>query len=138
MNASLTVDELTLLRRIAEVQETEVVDFCIELDVIPDEPFAVDAVIDRVVDALVDRAGREGLPLSKYDAEDLRRFSAAELAALARGLGARPGNGHGPDQLIDQIIKASRKACRKLPRRSQLPLMLTYFLPAVVRRFANP
>jgi hypothetical protein len=136
MNSALTDDELLLLRRIAEVQEAEVVDFCIELDIVPDEPFVVDDVVDRVTEALLERAGREGLPLSKYDADDLRRFSAAELAGLARGVGARPANGAGPDRVIDQIIKASRKAHRKLPRRSQIPLMLTYFLPAVVRRLA--
>lgn len=136
MTSPLTEEELELLRRIADVQEEEVVNFCIDLDIIPDEPFSVDDVAERVVEALAERAGREGLPLSKYDADDLRRFGAAELTALARGLGLKPNPNHSPEQLIAQIIRGSRKAFRKLPRRSQIPMMLTYFLPALIRRFA--
>ena len=136
MTFPLTPDELALLQRVAEVQEEEVVNFCIDLDIVPDEPFRVEQVVERVVEALVERAGREGLPISKYDADDLRRFSATELATLARGLGLKPNPGHGPDQLIASIVKGCKKARRKLPRRSQIPLMLTYFLPALIRRFS--
>ncbi len=137
MTFPLAPDELALLQRVAEVQEEEVVNFCIDLDIVPEEPFRVEQVVERVVEALAERAGREGLPISKYDIEDLRKFSAAELNTLARGLGLRPNANHGPEQLIATIVKGSRKAHRKLPRRSQIPLMLTYFLPALIRRFAS-
>lgn len=136
MTSLLNEEELELLRRIAEVQEEEVVNFCIDLDIIPDEPFTVDDVVERVVEALAERASRGGLPLTKYDAEDLRKFSTAELTALARGLRLKPRPDHGAEQLVAQIIRGSRRAHRKLPRRSQIPMMLTYFLPALIRRFA--
>ncbi len=135
--STMTPEELELLRRIATVQEEEMVSFCIELDIVPDEPFSVDDVIERVIEALVQRAASEGLPISKYDAEDLARFSAAELTALARGLGVKvPARGD-PEAIVHAIVHAMRKVQRRLPRRSQLPLMLTYFLPALVRRLAS-
>ncbi len=136
MKAPLTQDELDLLRRVAAVQEEEVVNFCIELEIVPEEPFAVDAVVDRVFEALLEMASQGGLPVSKYDADDLSGFDVAGLTALARGLGLKPNPRFGTDALIEQIVRGMRKTRRKLPRRSQIPMMLTYFLPALVRHFS--
>ncbi len=137
MNTPLTEQELDLLRRIAEAQEEEMVSFCIELDLVPDEPFAIDAVVDRIFEALVDRARTEGLPLSKYDADDLSAFGEAEIARFAEALGVRFAGKGGKDAIIDALIGRMKKVGRKLPRRSQIPMMLPYFLPALVRHFAS-
>ena len=133
---TLTADELELLRRIASVQEEEMVSLCIELGIIPDEPFRVEDVVDRVLDALTDQARRVGLPISKYDKEDLLAFSTQELRALAAALGVKPNPDHDPPRLSEAIIHRMRRVPRKLPRRSQIPLMLPLFLPALVRRLA--
>ena len=138
MEAPLAEEELELLRRVAAIQEEELVNFCIELDIVPDEPFRVDDVIDSVFEALLERAtGSGGLPVSKYDADDLAPFDRSQLEAFARGLGVRVGANFTATQIVDQVIKSMKKARRKLPRRSQIPLMLPYFLPALVRHFSS-
>jgi hypothetical protein len=133
MQAPITESELDLLRRIASVQEEDVVSFCIELDLVPDEPFVVDDVVDPVVDALGERARSGGLPVSKYDAEDLLQFDTQQLAAFGAAMGLRLKPGLGKPDLIADIVHRLRRVGKKLPRTSQIPFFLTYFLPTLVR-----
>jgi len=137
MNAPITDPELDLLRRIAAVQEEDVVSFCIELDLVPDEPFSVDDVVDPLFERLVDRARTEGLPISKYDAEDLQHFESRQLLAFAAALGLRIRPDQGKPEIISAIAHKLRKVGRKLPPNSQLPFFLTYFLPALVRHLSS-
>jgi len=134
---SLTLEELDLLRRVSEVQEEDVVGFCIELDLFPHEDFKIDDVVDQVFERLVERAQTEGLPISKYDAEDLARFGRNELASFAAALGVRVKATASRDEVIDALVRGMRRTCRKLPKKSQIPLFLTYFLPALVRHFSS-
>lgn len=137
MKAPLAEREMELLRRVAQVQEEDLVSFCIEFDLVPDEPFRVDDVVDRVFEALVDRARVEGLPISRYDAEDLSGFAPGPLAAFAAGLGVKTRPGDDSADIIADIVLRMRRATRRLPRNSQIPFFLPYFLPALVRYFSN-
>ena len=51
--------------------------------------FEIFALIHKCVDALLDRAASEGLPLSKYDAEDLAALPETHLQALGEHMGLR-------------------------------------------------
>jgi len=133
---SLEPHEIDLLRRVSQVQEEDAVGFCIELDLFPHEDFRIDDVVDQVFERLVERAQAEGLPISKYDADDLARFDGAQLRSFAAALGVRVKDGASRDEIIDAIVRGMRRTCRKLPKKSQIPLFLTYFLPALVRHFS--
>ena len=137
MKTPLTDEELALLHRIATAQEEEMVSFCIELDLVPDEPFDIDTVLDTAFERLVAWIRVEGLPLTKYDADDLSRFGDGEIAAFAAALGVKVAPKHTKDQVIDALIAKMKRVGRKLPRRSQIPMMLPYFLPALVRHFSG-
>ena len=134
---SLAPDELDLLRRVSEVQEEDVVGFCIEFDLFPSENFKIDDVVDHIFEALVERAKGDGLPISKYDADDLGRFDRAQLVSFAAALGVRAKADASKGEVIDGIIRGMRRTCRRLPRKSQIPMFLTYFLPALVRHFSE-
>jgi len=137
MTIPLTEDELALLHRIAEAQEEEMVSFCIELDLVPDEPFSIDAVMPKLFEKLLEMARGDGLPLSKYDADDLSRFDQRQVGMFAAALGVKINAKHGKDQVISALIGKMKRVTRRLPRRSQIPMMLPYFLPALVRHFSN-
>lgn len=134
---SLSPDELDLLRRVSEVQEEDVVSFCVEFDLFPSESFKIDDVVDQLFERLVERTRGDGLPISKYDADDLGRFDRAQLVSFAAALGVRAKASASKDEVIDAIIRGMRRTCRKLPKKSQIPMFLTYFLPALVRHFSK-
>lgn len=136
MKAPFTDTEMDLLRRVAEVQEPDLVGFCIELDQVPGEHFSIDDFVDPLFDGLVDMARNEGLPLTKYDADDLSRFDERQLAAFANALGVRANPGAGKASIIGNLVSRMRKVGRRLPSKSQIPIFLTYFLPALVRHFS--
>ncbi len=137
MSSPLTDTEMDLLRRIAEAQEPELVGFCIEMDQIPGEHFSIDDFVAPLFDGLVDMARSEGLPLTKYDADDLSRFDERQLAAFANALGVRANPGDGKAAIIGNLVSKMRRVGRRLPSKSQIPIFLTYFLPALVRHFSG-
>ncbi len=135
--APITPEELELLLRVTAIEEAEVASFCIELDLFPEDPFVIDDYIDAIFERLVERATTEGLPISKYDADDLSQFDARELAAFASALGVRVNPNHDAKAVIGTLVSKMKRARKKLPSRSVIPLMLTYFLPALVRHFSR-
>jgi hypothetical protein len=137
MRVPLTDDEMDLLRRVADAQEADLVGFCIELDQVPGESFSIDDFVAPVFEGLVAMARSEGLPLTKYDADDLSRFDERQLAAFANALGVRANPGDGKASIIGSLVSKMRKVGRKLPSKSQIPIFLTYFLPALVRHFSG-
>ncbi len=137
MTAPLTDQEMELLRRIAQAQEEDLVGFCIEMDQIPGEHFSIDDFVDTLFDGLVDMARTEGLPLTKYDADDLSRFDERQLAGFSAALGVRANPADGKAKIIGNLIAKMRKVGRRLPSKSQIPIFLTYFLPALVRHLSG-
>lgn len=137
MRAPLTEQETELLRRVAQAQEAELVGFCIEMDQVPGEHFSIDDFVDPVFDGLVDMARNEGLPLTKYDADDLSRFDERQLAGFSTALGVRANPADGKAKIIGNLIAKMRKVGRRLPSKSQIPIFLTYFLPALVRHLSG-
>ena len=137
MKAPLTDEEMELLRRVAEAQEADLVGLCIEMDQVPGEHFSIDDFVDPVFDGLVYMARNEGLPLSKYDADDLSRFDDRQLASFANALGVRASATDGKAAIIANLVNKMRRVGRRLPSKSQIPIFLTYFLPALVRHLSE-
>ncbi len=119
-------------RMVAALPEEDLVDLAVELDIPVGEAFDRRDVLGLCVVSLADLAGREGLPLSDYDREDLENLPAGWRAALAGRLGVSDS--------VDSIIRNGRKTYRMYNRkrsRSQVPLVLPSLLNAVCRHLAK-
>lgn len=106
------------------------VDLAAELEIV------VGAQIDRrdlttlCVLALVDHGKREGLPFSKYDADDLDALSQADRDAIAVLMGLAAGS------RTASILKAGAKVYKRYQNKRidhPIPLMLPMLLSAVAR-----
>lgn len=86
MTIDLLPRELELL---AQVPETDLAEMAVDLDVLLDAEIDRAGLWQQCLTALLDRAEREGLPLSKYDADDLSELSPDELQALGNHIGVR-------------------------------------------------
>ena len=81
---------------------------------------------------MVVRARTEGLPISRYDEEDLHALTPAELAGLAELCGTKP--------TVKALLKAGARtwrAHRKRRRTSPIAMMLPMLLPALARYAAR-
>ncbi len=81
MSFALTDDEWLPLSRLPE---STLVELAIELDILVPEKIDARSLLEQLVPLIVERARTEGIPLSKYDREDLAELSRAELSSLAR------------------------------------------------------
>lgn len=84
MTVDLLPEERALLAR---VPERDLAEMAVDLDVLLDAEIDRDRLLQQCLLALLDRAEREGLPLSKYDADDLEALPPDELEALGRHIG---------------------------------------------------
>lgn len=119
-------------RLVAALPEEDLVDLAVDLDIPVGEAFDRRDVLSLCVVAMGELAGREGLPFSDYDREDLETLTPAHRAALARRLGVRDS--------VDAIVKSGRKIYklyRRKRERSQVPLVLPSLLSALCRHLAG-
>jgi hypothetical protein len=89
------------------------------------------SLCDECVKAIVERAMSEGLPLSKYDREDLEMLSAPQREAIGRLQGLKPGAN------VVEIIRSGRKIYRFYLRYrpdNPVAMMVPALLPAIARR----
>ena len=84
MTFSLDPAERDLVGRIPEQDITEM---AVDLDLLLDEGFDRESLVLRCIEALLDRAEVEGIPLSKWDGDDLRTLPPEHFQALARTVG---------------------------------------------------
>lgn len=130
MNFALTDEEWTLL---ASIPVSDVVDLAVTLDLAPPSEIGRRELFDACVPRIVAFVEVHGLPLSKYDADDLHELSGAERTALAElaGLSSRSEVRH--------LIKAGEKVYKTLQKeREDHPV--AYMLPILLRplvRFAR-
>ena len=117
------------LELFANIPETDLVELAVELDMAVPEVISPGELLDQAVERIADRARQEGLPLSRYDRDDLEDLEIVQRLALAR-LCDFPED-------IDDLIRAGEKVFKKLYRKrrpkSQVPLLLPSFLPALAR-----
>ena len=92
------------------------------------EAIVLPELLQHVVVALTQLARRDGLPFSPYDKEDLEALPADHFRALASACGSSTD--------LRSFLKAGQrvyKGYRKTRPKSQIPLLLPMFLPAVAR-----
>jgi len=125
MAFDLTDEEFAL---IAGLPIEGVVDLAAELDILAPEQIDRRSLVNTCVLALVEHARKHGLPLSKYDADDLAALDPVDLQALATLVGVQPS--------VAALLKHGDKVYRGYSHRRidhPIPLMLPMLLSAVAR-----
>ena len=121
------------IEKLEFLPETDLADLAIDLDLIPEERIDRTQLMLKILPRLLNLAQKEGLPFSKWDLEDLAALPDAHRAALANVMGW-PSD---PKSMIKAGLKVF-KIYRKTRSRSQIPLTLPLFLPALARFAAQP
>lgn len=114
------------------IPEGDLASLAAELDLIPEEVIDRHALLEQLVPRLLDRARTEGLPFSRYDADDLERLPTIHRTALAAAMGWSGD--------VTAILKAGDrvyKTYRKARPHSQIPIFLPVLLPALARHAAE-
>jgi hypothetical protein len=126
MTFQLSPAEVQMLRL---VPDKELAALAADLSLLPDEDIDRQELVEALLPRLLALGQREGLPFSKYDAEDLGELPSDHREALARAMGWSVD--------VRSMIKAGTKVYKKIYRRertnSQVPLMLPLLLPMLAR-----
>lgn len=127
MTVSLTDQEWAFL---SGIPEEDLVQMAVDLDILfPADP-DLRAVLELCIGRLIEVLPTDGLPLSKYDRDDLAELPPSHLAGLARLVGLPPSSS------VDQILKAGIKAHTAWTRSGRgrgVPLLVPTLLPALAR-----
>ena len=125
MKPTLTPGERQIL---GQIPESDLASLAAELSIaVPDQIDGASLAVECIV-SLAQLARTEGLPLSKFDRDDLEYMTVAERTALAELCGY-------PDD-VSGMIKAGTKVYKNWRRtrpRSPIALMLPVFLPPLAR-----
>jgi hypothetical protein len=112
-----------------------IVDLAAELDIVAGEEIDRRGLLERCVVAFVEHARREGLPFSKYDADDLKALDPDDLVAIGRlqGLSGRV--------TVSAVLKQGQRVYKTFQNRRgdhPIPLMLPMLLTAIARAARTP
>jgi hypothetical protein len=127
MSVTLTDSEWAPL---ANLLEQDLVDAAVDLDILVPEAIDRRSLVGRMIPAILERARAEGLPFSKYDAEDLAALPPGHLAAVSRLLGLPAGAS------VDQVLRAGEKVYRRYQKQrpnNPVALLLPSLLPVLAR-----
>jgi|GEM_PF-898896 len=130
MTKLLTPEELGMF---TNAPEDDLVDLCVDLDVVVPEEIDRTALLESCVQNLRALAEREGLPLSSYDRDDLEALTHEQLRGLAGLCGVEPAE---KAETIERMLKAGKKVYkiyRKHRKRSQIPMYLPMLLAPLAR-----
>lgn len=124
MSFALTDDEWEILSR---VPTEDLVQLAAELDLLVPEQVDGRTLVNLCVPLIVERGRRHHLPFSKYDLDDLRELSAADLAVLAEVQGLTPR------ATVQDVLKVGERAYRSRqsgrnrldPFAYMIPILLT-------------
>ncbi len=105
----------------------DLVELAVELDFLPPEKVDRRQLLEQLIPRLLELAQREGLPFSKYDAEELSELPQDHRTALAQAMGW-PAD-------VRSMVKAGEKVYRTYRKRgsSQVPLLLPSLLTPLAR-----
>lgn len=104
MSFTLEPHERDLVEKIPEQDITEM---AVDLDLLLDEGFDRESLVLRCIEAILDRAETEGIPLSKYDGDDLSALPPEHFHALAQTIGLRGGAS------VRAVLRAGAKTWRQ-------------------------
>ena len=112
--------------------ESELVELAAELGVAVPAVIRRNELMEQVLHELACHVRSHGLPLSRYDEEDLHALSPIELAALAKLVGVEPS--------VKDLLRAGRKAYKTYTRHkssSPIALMVPTLLAPLARYAHN-
>ncbi len=127
MSIVLTEDEWAVLRRIPE---TDLVDAAADLSMLTPEALDVRALLEDMIPLIIARLRDEGLPISKYDRDDLEALSASDRASVAKLQGLKP------NASVSAMVKAGQKVYKTYLRTrpgNPVALLLPTLLPVIAR-----
>lgn len=123
MTFSLRQDEWALLER---VPREDLIQFVAELDmIIPAGEIDRRALFELAVPKVVARVREEGIPLTKYDREDLEALAPNELTALCTLVGVRRPS-------VSGLMKAGAKAYKSRQKVKQGSDPYAYMIPILL------
>ena len=126
---SLTTAEMSLYENLPE---DNIIELAAELNLLIPERISRDVLLAQAICGIAELAGREGLPLSRYDRDDLEALPREHLRALAAMCGWRPD--------INAILKAGQKVYKTYTRQrpqSPIAMMLPMLLIPLARYAAD-
>ena len=115
---------------IDQIPSSELEELAAELEIVLPATVDRDALLRRILAAMVERIAEEGLPLSRFNKMDLEELSSIELESLGSMAG------HQGPATPDGLIRTCKKACRHYRRnrpRSTMVLVLPLLLGPLVR-----
>lgn len=127
MGFELTDDEWALM---SGFPVSNLVDLAADLDLAPPEQIDRRALLNQCVPRMVDRFRAEGIPLSKYDQDDLEALSPAQLEAIARLQGVK---GRATVAAVLKVGRTVYKTYQKNRPDNPVALMVPSLLTAVAR-----
>jgi len=122
----------TEMQTLAMVPDQELAAMAADLSLLPDEEIDRKAMVEAMIPRLLAVAKMEGLPFSKYDADDLEELPTHHREALAKAMGWSTS--------VRAMLRAGGKVYkiyRKERTNSQIPLMLPLMLPMLARYAAE-
>lgn len=125
MPSFFTASERIML---ANMPENDIVELAAELSVTVPETIQREELMQKVIVELARHVRVHGLPLSRYDADDLEALSPVELAGLARMVGVSAS--------VPELLKAGKRAYKAYRNRkatSPIPLMVPTLLAPLAR-----
>lgn len=125
MPSFFTASERTML---ANMPENDIVELAAELSVSVPETIQREELMQKVIVELARHVRVHGLPLSRYDVDDLEALSPLELAGLARLVGVSAS--------VPELLKAGKRAYKAYRNRkatSPIPLMVPTLLAPLAR-----
>lgn len=125
MSTLFTPAERSML---ANMPEDDIVELAAELSVTVPAVIRREALMEQIIVELARHARVHGLPLSKWDQEDIEALSPDELAGLADLVGVSP--------TVPELLKAGKRAYKGFAKRkatSPIPIMVPSLLGALAR-----
>jgi hypothetical protein len=115
---------------LSTIPKDDIEELLVELDVLLESTFDRDAALSRAITEILDWLPEHGLPVTRYDLEDLQSLPVEDLEALALRAGVpRPISPH-------KVVKYGAKPLRRLLRdrpRSALLLLLPSLIGPLAR-----
>jgi len=108
----------------------DVIQLATHLDLAPPEDIDKRQVLERCIPRLVDRLQRDGIPLTKYDTEDIQALTEPQRRAMGRLLGLR--GTPSARSILRSGVKVTR-AYQKQVLNDTIPYMTPILLGPIIR-----
>jgi len=115
---------------LVQIPEADLLELCTELDSVAPSDIVPIPLLEALLPSLVDTLRVRGVPLSRYDKDDIEELPGEELAALSKLLGLPAQSS------VRKVLKAGQKVYKVWERdypNSAIALLLPVLLRPVLR-----